>query len=342
MKSYVVYADQTCRIVDNMPMPRIGDYDALVKMESCGVCNGTDTKIIHGKFKGIDQYPVVLGHEGVGRVVEKGSRVSSFEIGDLVLMPYWSDVPEGYFSGWGTYSEYNIVTDAAAQERDGIVPAEFSYGQRKLPGDFDPVSSAMIITFREVLSTMKAFGFEANKSLVVLGLGPVGLSFVQFAKLMGMGPVAAIDVVDEKLERAKKFGADICINSKKQDIKETVLATCPGGVDFVCDAVGVTSFINTALELIKPDAKVCVYGISENMTQEIDWSRCPYNWELHFHQFPSKKAESDAHNQIVSWIRAGVLHPEEYVSHVIPFAEIDKAFENIKNRVPMMKMVIKF
>ena len=89
MKSYVIHKDQTCKI-EEMPMPKFGEYDALVKMESCGVCNGTDMKIIHGVFKGIDQYPVVLGHEGVGRVVEKGSKVTSYEIGDLVLLPFWN------------------------------------------------------------------------------------------------------------------------------------------------------------------------------------------------------------------------------------------------------------
>ena len=68
MKSYVVYKDHTCGF-EEMPMPKYGEYDALVKLESCGVCTGTDTKIIHGKFKSIDTYPVVLGHEGVGRVV---------------------------------------------------------------------------------------------------------------------------------------------------------------------------------------------------------------------------------------------------------------------------------
>lgn len=341
MKSYVVYEEGKCRI-EEMPMPTYGEYDALVKIESCGVCNGTDSKIIHGKFKGIDSFPVVLGHEGVGRVVAKGDKVTSYDIGDLVLMPYWSDVPEGYTSGWGTYSEYNIVTDALAQEKDGIIPAEFSYGQRKLPADFDPVSSAMIITFREVLSTMKRFGFEPNKSLVVLGMGPVGLSFVQFAKLHGMGPVIAIDIADDKLELAKKRGADYVINSKKENIVETVRKICPDGVDFSLDAVGVTSFINTSLAIIKPDAKVCVYGISVNNSETVDWSACPYNWTLHFHQFPSKKAESDAHDQIVHWIQAGILNPYDYISHVYDFEDIDKAFENIENKVPMMKMVIKF
>ncbi len=342
MRSYVVYADGTKKIVDGMPMPKIGDYDALVKIESCGVCNGTDTKIIHGKFKGIDQYPVVLGHEGVGRVVELGAKVKNYKVGDLVLMPYWSDVPEGYSSGWGTYSEYNIVTDAYAQEADGIMAAEFSYGQCKLPANFDPVSSAMIITFREVLSTMKRFGMESNKSLVVLGLGPVGLSFVQFAKLSGMGPIVAIDISDEKLELAKKRGADLVINSKTTDVVTAVKEFIPEGVDFALDAVGVNSFINTALEIIKPDAKVCVYGISEVMNQNVDWSKCPYNWTLHFHQFPSKKAESEAHAQVCSWIEAGILDPNDYISHVFDFEDIDKAFDKIEKREPMMKMVIKF
>lgn len=341
MKSYVVYADQTCKI-EEMPMPKYGQYDALVKMESCGVCNGTDMKIIHGVFKGIDQYPVVLGHEGVGRVVEKGSKVTSYEIGDLVLLPFYNDVPEGYSSGWGTYSEYGTVTDAAAMERDGLIPDASAYAQTVLPKDFDPVTSAMIITFREVLSTMYRFGFSANKSLVVLGLGPVGLSFVRFAKLIGMGPVIALDISEEKLALARKMGADAAINSKENDICACIKEICPDGLDFVLDAVGVTSFINTALELIKPDAKVCVYGISANMTQEIDWSKCPYNWTLHFHQFPSKKAEAEATSQIVSWIRNGVLDPADYVSHVYDFKDIDKAFENIHNRVTTMKQVIRF
>lgn len=342
MRSYVVYADGNCKIVDDMPMPKYGDYDALVKIESCGVCAGTDTKIIHGKFKGVDNYPVVLGHEGVGRVVKKGAKVKNFEIGDLVLMPYWSDVPDGYYSAWGTYSEYNIVTDARAMEADGLKPDAFAYGQCKLPSDFDPVSSAMIITFREVLSTMKRFGFESGKSLAVLGLGPVGLSFVKFAKLMGMSPVIAMDIQDEKLERAKACGADYLINTRNENMVDGIRAICPDGIDFALDAVGYNPFINQALEVIKSDAKVCVYGISEDMSTTVDWSKCHYNWTLHFHQFPLKEAEAGAHDQIVEWIRDGVLDPNDYISHVFDFDDIEKAFDVIKRREPAMKMVIKF
>ena len=76
MKAYVVHKDGK-RGIEDIPVALndYGEYEALVKMLSCGVCNGTDMKIIHSQFKGIDEYPVVLGHEGVGEVVEVGSKV---------------------------------------------------------------------------------------------------------------------------------------------------------------------------------------------------------------------------------------------------------------------------
>lgn len=87
MKSLAVYEDGHLEIVE-VPMPKYGEYEALVKMESCGVCNGTDLKIIHKKLKGFDTYPALLGHEGIGRVVEVGSKVTSFKKGDLVTLPF--------------------------------------------------------------------------------------------------------------------------------------------------------------------------------------------------------------------------------------------------------------
>ena len=117
--------------------------------------------------------------------IEKGSKVTNFEIGDLVLMPYWSDVPEGYSSGWGTYSEYNIVTDALAQEKDGIIPAEFAYGQRKLPADFDPVSSSMIITI------CGSFPTKAGIPLII----PVASAIVIFGACNNSIGIASIKLV---------------------------------------------------------------------------------------------------------------------------------------------------
>jgi len=119
MKGIVVYRDGTIKVED-LPKPEIHEYQALVQNLSCGICNGTDLKLIHGSFKGFDTYPAVLGHESVGRVVEVGSKVTSFKPGDLVLRSILETVGDDRFSsGWGSFAEYGVVGDIAAMKRDG-------------------------------------------------------------------------------------------------------------------------------------------------------------------------------------------------------------------------------
>jgi threonine dehydrogenase-like Zn-dependent dehydrogenase len=346
MKSLVVERGGKLQIKE-LPMPKIDSCQALVKVLSCGVCAGTDTKIIHGTFKNFDTYPAVLGHEAVGQVVEKGKDVVSYEIGDIVLLPYLWGEGDGVYYGWGAFSEYDVVGDWKAMELTGRGPGtpgfpEFCMAEQKLPKGFDPVDAAMIITFREVLSAMKRFGFKPNENIVIFGAGPVGLCFTKFAKLIGMGPVVSVDIMDEKAAEAKKAGADYAFNSTKVDIKAEVHKLFPGGADFVVDAVGINSLINQAMELIRYNGAICCYGISPKLDMQLDWSKAPYNWTLQFLQFPLKTEEAEAHTQIISWIEMGVLDPKDFISDVIPFSDILSAFKLVEERKALKKIVIKF
>ncbi|MDF2614400.1 MAG: sorbitol dehydrogenase [Clostridia bacterium] len=346
MKGLVVNEDSSLSIV-TLEVPQINDYQALVKVESCGVCNGTDLKLIHKQFKGFDTYPAVLGHEGVGRVVEKGKFVTSFEIGDVVLLPFLEGMQGEYYSAWGAYSEYAVVGDAKAMIENGRGPgtpgfSEGSFAQQVVPGDIDVVDASMIITFREVLSACKRFGFKENESIVIFGAGPVGLSFTKFAKLLGMGPIIVFDIVPEKLEEAAKMGADFTFNSLNTNVGEQVKSICNEGADYVVDAVGINELINQAMELVKYNGKICCYGISPKLNMNLDWTKAPYNWTLQFVQWPSKFEESVCHRQIVSWIQTGVLNPKDFISDVIAFEDIKKAFELVETRNAKKKIVIRF
>lgn len=346
MKSLVVDKSGSLSI-EEVPVPRFNEYQVLVKMISCGICNGTDMKLIHGNFKGFDTYPAILGHEGVGRVVEKGSKVTSFEIGDAVLLPFLEGMTDRYYSGWGAYSEYAVVGDWKAMTADGKGPgtpafSEAYYAQQVVPEDINPVGAAMIVTFREVLSACKRFGFKANNSLVVIGAGPVGLCFTKFAKLMGLGPVIVFDIVDEKLKEAVSMGADYVFNSEKVNAAEEVKRICSEGADFVVDAVGINQLINQAMEFIKYNGKICCYGISPKLNMELDWSKAPYNWSLQFLQWPSKLEESEAHTQVINWIQMGVIDPYAFISDVIEFDRILDAFKLVEERKAKKKIVIKF
>jgi threonine dehydrogenase-like Zn-dependent dehydrogenase len=346
VKSLIV--DATGKLfIDEVPIPEINEYQALVKMISNGICNGTDMKLIHGNFKNFDTYPAILGHEGVGKVIQKGGKVTSFNIGDNVLLPFLEGMIGQYYSGWGAYSEYAVVGDWNAMAAAGKGPGtpdfpEGSYAQQVLPPDIDPVKGSMIVTFREVLSATKRFGFEANRSLVVFGAGPVGLCFTRFAKLLGLSPVIVFDVVEDKLPEAKNAGADYVFNSLRADVRKEVRELLPAGADFVVDAVGINQLINQAMELVKYNGKICCYGISPKLQMDLDWSKAPYNWTLQFLQWPSKLEESQAHNQIISWLRTGAIHFDDYISDIIPFENVLDAFQMVEEHKAKKKIIVQF
>ena len=346
MKSLRVEAGGALSICE-VSKPSYNDYQALVKVLACGVCNGTDSKIIHGNFKNMNDYPVLLGHEAVGEVVEKGSKVTNLNIGDIVLLPFLYEALDGNYPGWGAFSEYAVVGDAKACINDGIGEnaAEFDesyYGQTVIrkEDNLDPVGAVMVITYREVLSAIRRFGFKANQSVVIFGAGPVGQIFIKFSKLIGMEKVIAVDVVDDKIEEAMKMGADAAFNSRGVDIEQEIRKLLPEGADYIVDAVGINSLINQAMKLIKDQGKICCYGISPKLGTELDWSMGPYNWTLQFEQFPSKKEEGEAHNQIMAWINSGELNPYDLISDVYDFDHILEAFEQVDKKLPRTKKIV--
>ena len=344
MKSLIVNKSGQLAVAE-IPKPACSSRQALVKVIACGICNGTDAKLIHGTFKGFpaDNYPLMLGHEAVGRVVGVGSEVKKYKAGDVVLLPFVDADPALFGdlgSGWGGYSEYGIVHDEAAYE-EGNAP-ECAYAQAIVPPDIDPVDACMIITLREVLSSIKRFGIQKGHCVAVFGCGPVGLTFIRFLKLIGVKTVIAFDVVEEKLQEALKKGADQACNSMTCDAGEVVSASCPDGVDFVLDAVGIPSIMNQGMALIKDGGKICCYGIAPKTSAELDWGPAPYNWTLQFQQFPSKKEEGECTEQIYEWIRAGVIDLKDYISDYFPFDDIMTAFEKLEKRQISKKGIVVF
>ena len=342
MKTLIVEKDGSLAVKE-VSLPEYNDCQALVKTLSCGVCNGTDAKLIHRAFKnfGPDKYPLMLGHEGVGRVVAVGKKVKTFKEGDLVLLPFAGPI-DGYECGWGSYSEYGVVCDPKWDESAYGPTPECAFGQTVLPPDTDPVDAAMIITLREVLSSIKRFGIKANDSIVVFGCGPVGLTFIKFLSLLGAHPIIALDIIDEKLEDAKSKGADYAFNSKDPSYKEKIREICPDGVKFVLDAVGVSAIINMAMPLLYDQGKICCYGISPNLSMEINWAEAPYNWQLQFQQFPSKVEEGEAHNQVMNWLKAGIIDLKDYISDYFDFEDILAAFEKLEKKQIAKKCIIRY
>ena len=129
MKGIFVVDKNKIDILD-LPEPELKPYEALVQVEACAICNSTDWKLIEGEFfRG--NYPMLLGHESVGRVIRIGEKVRSYRVGDRVLRSTLRDehIPfQGGRSCWGGFVEKAIVVDVWAEQ--GLTYNTFAHPQQ--------------------------------------------------------------------------------------------------------------------------------------------------------------------------------------------------------------------
>ncbi|WEG13360.1 zinc-binding dehydrogenase [Pullulanibacillus sp. KACC 23026] len=343
MKTLVVNVQGQLEVKE-IPVPRFNSKQALVKTISCGIC-GTDSTLINSRFKGFpkDVYPVMLGHEGVGQVVEVGSEVTSFKIGDIVLLPFNDPDEELYGSlgsAWGAFSQYGVINDKACYKDDEI--PEVAYAQQIVPDDIDPVDAAMLVTLREVLSNINYFGIGANDSIVVFGSGPVALTFTKLLQLKGIKSIIGIARSEEKKKLLSDNGATTVFNSREVNIEQSVKRLFQNGVNYVLDAVGSTEIINQAMSLICDRGEVLCYGVPGGNQMQLDWSKAPYNWKINFQQMPSKHEESEAYDQILEWIRKGKIVLKDFISDYFEFENILEAFEQVSKHQIVKKAIITY
>ena len=333
MKGIVVEKPGVVTLKDDIPEPKLSSYSAIVENIACGICNGTDLKIIDGHFKGFDTYPAVLGHESVGRVIEIGQNVHSFKKGDYVLRTILDDVGPQYYSGWGSFSEYSVVYDYQSMVHDGLKDVnEYYIAQQVIPSDIDPIKGTMIITFKEVYTGLKSFGVDSQHSILINGCGPVGLSMIRFASLMGVRKIFASDIDQNRLDKALHQGAHRIINPQNENLVNIIREEEKDGLDLFIDAVGINSLMNIGLNLVKFNGKIGVYGISPTCFSNIDWSQAPYNWTIQFVQWPNVKTEATLHNEVIDFVRHGKIKLDDFVSHALPLEDFQVGLDLVKNK----------
>ena len=209
------------------------------------------------------------------------------------------------------------------------------------PDVMDCYQKASIIscTWREVLGAFKDFNLTPGKKVIVVGSGPVGLSFVKLGKLFGLGQIDIVDMLPAKLEVARRMGADNGYTPAEISTPEFI-AAANRSYDAVIDAVGLDVVVNSVLPLVKMGGDVCVYGVmTKNPT--FDLSKAPYNFDLHMHQWPTRSEEKAAMTTLAQWIEEGRLSASDFITHRFAIEEIEEAFAAVK-RGEVLKCVLTF
>ncbi|MDL2327212.1 zinc-binding dehydrogenase [Ruminococcaceae bacterium OttesenSCG-928-A11] len=319
------------RLVDDLPMPKLDDYTALVRTAACGICNGTDLKLVDGHLRNFDTYPAVLGHEATGTVVEAGAKVRSFRVGDQVMRNCLETAGPGCHSLWGSFSEYTVVRDAAAMAADGVAGGEGSVSQQVFPAEINAVDGTMLITLKEVYSALRRLRFPAGATVAIYGGGPVGLAMANCAKLQGAAFVALCDHHDDRLQVARKVGADLAVNAKKQDFVQAVARQAPK-LDYVIDCVGRAGIVSAALGMLREDGVIGLYGIGIEEDKPVCWNAGPYNWMLQSVQWPVNAEEAAVNDAVCGHVLSGGIDLSNYVTHRLPIEEFAQGFDLVKTR----------
>ena len=326
MRAILAVAPGTVSLRD-LPMPLLGPYEALVKVEACGICNGTDLKLIDGEFLP-GPFPSAIGHESVGVVVKAGEKVRSFRLGDRVLRPllYDSHVPGGR-STWGGMSEYGIVIDGAAIQQDGAdVQVHWAAPkQQVVPASISPAQAAAMITLKETLQVLKGFGVGCGKPVAILGTGPVAQAYCFFSKMLGASPVAGFGRHAVYANRFMALGADTYVTGDDYPVLvRNQIAR--GGFGQVIEAVGSPEGLKRCLDLAGPTGQVRLYGIAP---ASCSWDEVDLR-DSRVQRIGAK--EDQVHEEMLGLVAHGAVVLGDWVSRVIPIRDYESGLALVRSK----------
>jgi threonine dehydrogenase-like Zn-dependent dehydrogenase len=301
MRAVQISRPEQVDVID-VPRPSAGEGEVLVSMERLSIC-GSDMR--YYRSPNPDDFPMPPAypfHECAGTVVE--SREKKFDVGDrvIVLTP---DRKGG--------------ADYVAARPERLV---------KVPGDRDLSIWLMAQPLGTVLYPCQSLNV-LGRSVVVLGQGPIGLTFTQI--LAGMRPLEliAVDVLDYRLEVARELGATVVVNSARDDIRDVVRSLTHGtGADVVIESAGRVETINAALDAVRFRGTVSSFG--QPVTDPISFNYKVFS-RKEINLFPTiTHARPDLTEGValgVELIAKGIIDPAWMVTHRLPFEDVAKAFE---------------
>ena len=289
IQAAVARAPHTPLAIETLDLGEPRPDEVLIRVVATGICH-TDPAMRDQAYP-VPQ-PIVLGHEGSGEVVRVGASVTNVVPGNRVLMSYNScgvcpsclaNAPgfchdffgrnfagqrpdgssplssngalvHGYFFGQSSFATYAI-----ARERNVVKVGDSAPLDRYCPLGCSIQTGAGAV--------MNALQVRPGRSLAVFGVGPVGLSAILAAHLVGAGRIIAIDLLDARLETAREFGATHTINPRSNDTVKQLVEVTAGGVDYALDTTASASVIRQATDALAPRGVCAILGASKAGTE---------------------------------------------------------------------------
>ncbi|MBV9269872.1 MAG: L-threonine 3-dehydrogenase [Candidatus Eremiobacteraeota bacterium] len=332
MRALVKTAPRPGLVLQDRPIPEIGPADVLIRVEKAGVC-GTDLHIYEWDKWAQNRIhpPLIVGHEFMGRVEAVGAAVKLVVPDDRVSA-------EGHIADGtcflcrtgeahicervkiigvdrdGAFADYIVMPEVNVWKLDPNIPDEFA-------AIFDPLGNAV--------HTVMAAGVS-TKSVVITGVGSIGLMAIPVARAAGAAAVYAIDVNPAKLELAKRLGADETFDARDPNLEDEILRRTNGdGADVLLEMSGSGQAIDNGLRMVRNGGRAALLGIpSDNININLA-ERIIFKGLTVLGINGRRMFETWYQTQAL--VKSGRVDLRPIITHILPFEEFDRAFSLMKS-----------
>jgi len=327
--------------VEELEKPKVCPNDVLIAVKACGVCM-TDLHMFTWEFP--VKTPVILGHEFSGEVVEVGGEVRDIRAGERVAVDpvlscgvcsecvsgrdnlckrITSIGGAGNFIKNGAFAEYALVP----QQAIGKIPDVLSFDQ-----------AAFVEPLGCCIHGLDKSGVKHGETVVLIGAGPIGLLLLQLTRLAGASTIIVSDLKDDRLDFAKKLGADEVVNPLHGGLSERVMDLTQGqGADVVIECVGSPLTVKEAVEIVKRGGRVTIFGVPP-VDSKVDLS--PFDIYFREKELVGVYAITrDSFRRSISMLASGRVRVDPLITEHFQLTNVGSAFTMMEKREGLKKII---
>jgi threonine 3-dehydrogenase len=312
------------------PEPSVAPGAVKIKLEAASVC-GTDLHIYSWDPWSASriQPPRIIGHEFCGTIVEVGAGVTDRQVGDFVSSE--SHIVCGHClqcrNGQGHvcvntsilgvdvdggFAEYVVIPKDNARPTDRSVPTKIAAFQDALGNAVHTVMAGPV----------------RDQTVLITGMGPIGLFAVSICKALGAKQVIATEISPYRIDLAHQVGVDLVLNPKDKNVDEALSEIAPGGVDATLEMSGHPSSLELAIAHTRPGGRISLLGVYPNNQQTIDINALIFKG-IEMQGIVGRKIWQ-TWDQMADLLKGGQLNLDPVVTHVMHFTQFQDAMELMK------------
>lgn len=326
--------------MNEVPVPEVGDTQALIKVERLGIC-GSDMQIYHGRHKFMS-YPIVLGHEGSGTLTKVGKAVQGFAVGDRVTVQPQNFCGRCYPCQQGLYNVCEHLSVMGVHET-GMSSDYFLTDASKLlklPDELSFEQGALIEPIAVATAVIRKIGGVDGAKTAILGAGPIGNLVAQVANASGAKDVLITDINPKRLAIAQQCQIPHCVNSQEKDLATAIVDSFGAdGADVIIDYAGVPQTIRSAVQCARRGSRIAVVANFKT----------PVEIELVLLQrkevtlYGIMMYLRQDFERAIQHVAQGKLHTQELVTDYFPVHDIQKAYQYVDDHFEdVMKVMLTF